>query len=378
MFQLFKNTQIDFIGLKRRRFAFTTSLIFIIIGIVSLIIKGPQYSIDFAGGFALRLKFSKNFSIEEIRNTLKKIDLADSIIQKFGKEKDEVLIRVKQTEDLSLKIQSVLKEKFDSLQKKTNKKDLNEVTTSLELEKELKKIGFLNSNLKNLAFQIIKYRDVQGGLIKDFDELTKIEGINIDKETLEKIKERFYLGSFILRSIQKIGPAVSKDIQWKTIVALILTMMGILAYVGFRFKFEFALAADIALLHDILVTLAALSLANKEISIPVVASLLTIVGYSVNDTIVIFDRIRENLKIYRNEPYESIINKSINETLSRTIITSFTTLLAVISLFFFGGEVLHDFAFALLVGITVGTYSSIYIASSFLIEWKYLKSKKKR
>jgi preprotein translocase subunit SecF len=155
-------------------------------------------------------------------------------------------------------------------------------------------------------------------------------------------------------------------------------LIGILIYITIRFEFRFAVAAILALVHDVLITLGAFAVTNKELSLPVIAAFLTIVGYSLNDTIVVFDRIRENLKLFRRESYEAVFNRSINETLSRTILTSLTTMLVVLALFFLGGEVIHDFAFALLVGIVVGTYSSIFVASPILVFWQRLMPSKKR
>jgi preprotein translocase SecF subunit len=153
--------------------------------------------------------------------------------------------------------------------------------------------------------------------------------------------------------------------------------VGIIIYIWWRFEFTFGLAAVAALFHDVIITVGIFSIAGKEISLQVVAALLTIVGYSLNDTIVVFDRIREDLKIYRRESYSGVINHSINETLSRTVITSLTTFVVVLSLFVFGGSVIHDFAFAILVGVIVGTYSSIFIASPILVEHFSIKQRKK-
>jgi preprotein translocase subunit SecF len=175
-----------------------------------------------------------------------------------------------------------------------------------------------------------------------------------------------------------VGPQVGAALRRQATLAIVYALVGILIYITIRFEFRFAVAAILALVHDVLITLGAFALTNKELSLPVIAAFLAIVGYSLNDTIVVFDRIRENLKLYRREVYEAVINRSINETLSRTLLTSLTTLLVVLALFFLGGEVIHDFAFALLVGIIVGTYSSIFVASPLLIFWQHLAPSKKR
>lgn len=186
------------------------------------------------------------------------------------------------------------------------------------------------------------------------------------EETLKKKGNHFE----VLRT-ETMGPSVSKDLRKIALVSVFFALIGILLYITIRFELKFALGAILALIHDVLITVGFFSLLNKELDISIMAALLTIIGYSLNDTIVIFDRIRENLKtLIRREAYIKILNVSINQTLSRTIITSLTTLFAIITLYFFGGTVIHDFAFALIVGITVGTYSSIFIASPLLLEWE--------
>lgn len=174
-------------------------------------------------------------------------------------------------------------------------------------------------------------------------------------------------GKFEVLRAERIGPAIGKDMQRRAILAIIFALAGILIYITLRFELRFAIAAILALFHDILITILGLSIFGVELDIPVIAALLTISGYSINDTIVIFDRIRENVKLLRKETYPNIINLSINQTLGRTIITSLTTLFAVAALYIFGGPVLHAFSITLLIGIFIGTYSSIFVAAPFLI-----------
>lgn len=196
-------------------------------------------------------------------------------------------------------------------------------------------------------------------------------------DTSEKIIEKFNTtfsdNKFDILRIEKVGPAVGKDLTSKAIKALLFAMIGICIYISLRFEFRFAIAAIIALLHDVLIAAAALSFTGREFSVPVIAALLTVVGYSINDTIVVFDRIREDLRLMRTAGYQQIVNTSINQTLSRTVLTSFTTLLVICALFFFGGAVINDFAFVLLVGVVVGTYSSIFVASPILVDWQRKK-----
>ncbi|OGW75596.1 MAG: hypothetical protein A2Z72_08535 [Omnitrophica bacterium RBG_13_46_9] len=197
-------------------------------------------------------------------------------------------------------------------------------------------------------------------------------------DIIAKFKESFKDNSFDVMRIEKVGPSIGKDLREKALKAVLFAMLGICIYISFRFEFRFAIAAIVALLHDVLISLGALALTNREISIPVIAALLTIVGYSINDTIVVFDRIREDRKLMRKATYPEIINTSINQTLSRTLLTSLTTLVVVLALYFFGGEVINDFAFVMLVGVIVGTYSSVFVASPILIDWPSKRVKVKR
>ncbi len=194
---------------------------------------------------------------------------------------------------------------------------------------------------------------------------------DISDSVINTFRADFTGNPFEVTRVEKVGPAIGKDLREKALLALLYAMIGICIYISLRFEFKFAIAAIIALFHDVLVAVAALALTGREISIPVIAALLTVVGYSINDTIVIFDRIREDLKIMRKSSYKDILNRSVNQTLSRTLLTSLTTLFVVLSLFLFGGEVINDFSFVLLVGVVVGTYSSIFVAGSILADWSH-------
>ena len=200
-------------------------------------------------------------------------------------------------------------------------------------------------------------------------ELVNEEGTSLEKGAtgvLDAIKQA-NLGNFEVSSTEIVGPVIGRDLQKKGIYATLAAIIGILFYIAFRFRFSFAVGATIATLHDLFVTVAFLTFFGYELSLNVVAALLTIAGYSVNDTIVIFDRVRENLRLSRRESLYDIVNRSVNQTMSRTVITSGTTFLAVLSLFLFGGEVLHGFAFTMLIGIITGTYSSVFIAAAIAI-----------
>jgi len=184
------------------------------------------------------------------------------------------------------------------------------------------------------------------------------------------LEEKQAFSGIIIERVEMVGPKVGKDLRMKALLAILYAIIGIVIYISWRFELQYAVAAIIALLHDVLITMGAFSLLDKEFTLVIVAAFLTIIGYSLNDTIVVFDRIRENTRRKSKESLKDIINSSINQTLSRTLLTSGTTLLVVVALFFLGGEIIHDFSFALLVGVVVGTYSSIFIASVFLVYWE--------
>ena len=187
------------------------------------------------------------------------------------------------------------------------------------------------------------------------------------------LQEAYGKSGVEIRRTEMVGPKVGKDLRKKGILAIVYALIGILIYITWRFEFIFAVGAIIALAHDVMITLGAFSITNKEFTLPIVAAILTIIGYSLNDTIVVYDRIRENRRKMRREPFAKVINSSINETLGRTLLTSLTTLIVVVILFVFGGGVIHDFAFALMVGVLVGTYSSIFVASPIILTWQERK-----
>ena len=209
---------------------------------------------------------------------------------------------------------------------------------------------------------------------KGNDYLIKFEQTDKNKENfIENIKTQLsknLAGNFSFRRVENVGPKVSGELLKSGLIAIVLSLSAMLIYIWIRFEWQFSLGAIIALIHDVIITIGFFSILEFEINLSIVAALLTIVGYSMNDTVVIFDRVRENLKKYSSKSINEISNLSINETLSRTIITSLTTLLALLSIFFFGGKILHGFSFAMILGVIFGTYSSIFIANPILIKLK--------
>jgi preprotein translocase subunit SecF len=253
---------------------------------------------------------------------------------------------------------------IEALQKNIKKKENNQNLSTVKLNQ--------------VADKIKKVLEDNNGIITDFNQLKPVTENN--KALFDLLKETFYLGSFAVKRVEMVGPKVGADLRRKAVGAIASAMVGILIYITFRFKFlSFGIGAIVALIHDVFVTTFIFAMSGGEFNLPIIAALLTIVGYSLNDTIVIFDRIRDNLKLLRREPLPVIINKSINQTLSRTILTSFTTLLVVICLFLMGSEVIKPFAFVLFIGIISGTYSTIYIASPVILLWqKFSKRQSKK
>jgi preprotein translocase subunit SecF len=210
--------------------------------------------------------------------------------------------------------------------------------------------------------------------VQKSDEKLKAIGAQVK----DSLKDYFNVADITVDRVEMVGPKVGKDLREKALLSIVYAIIAIVIYISWRFKFQYAVAAIIALIHDVILTMGAFSIAGKEFTLVIVAAFLTIIGYSLNDTIVIFDRIRENLRRKGKGKLVELINTSINQTLSRTMLTSGTTLLVVLALFFLGGEIIHDFAFALLIGVAVGTYSSVFIASVFLIYWENRFKAKRR
>jgi preprotein translocase subunit SecF len=212
-------------------------------------------------------------------------------------------------------------------------------------------------------------------IIRDYNQLMEEAGLEAD--VITHLKDKTFISRLVVLSKESVGALVGRDLRRKATQATVWALIGMLIYIGFRFRFAFGVAAIITLAHDIMITLGVLSFTQREMNLPVIAAILTIVGYSLNDTIVIFDRVRDNVKKMRKDNFGDILDTSINQTLSRTVITSGTTLLTVLALFLFGGPVINDFAFTMIIGVIVGTYSSIFISCTLIFFWmRYFKPKK--
>lgn len=244
----------------------------------------------------------------------------------------------------------------------------SEATRAADIKSALK-----GMHLKGLLVQKFE-GDSQEFMLRLQDTSSELEGMA--QQVGAHLEQAYGKGTVDIRRVEMVGPQVGKDLRKKGLMAILFAMIGVLIYITIRFEFKFAVGAVIALAHDVLITLGAFSLFGKEIDLPIIAAFLAIIGYSLNDTIIVYDRIRENIGRHPKQSFDQTVNDSINETLSRTILTSGTTLLVVLALFLFGGGVIHNFAFAMLVGILIGTYSSILVASPVLLVWDDMKKRR--
>lgn len=383
--EIFKQTNFDFLG-KKWPFIIA-SLVLTAAGFASLGIKGgPRYGIDFRGGAIMDVKFAGPPPDARIRSALSRNIKGDITVQNVGGASSEVLIGTELRSDQELAaarsaMTQTLEATFIPPQDR-GKLDFNNSGAQAladRLRDPLLRNGVALSDeqLQDLVGRMVTYRDHdQSGLLTGFDQLSGVRGAN--SQVIATLKQECTLAPFTVKRVEVVGPKVGGELRWQAVKATLYALAGMLVYIAFRFEWIYGAAAVIAVFHDTLITIGLFSLLNKEISLTVIAALLTLVGYSMNDTIVVFDRIRENLKIIRREKLDVLINRSINQTLSRTILTSGLTFLTVLALFLFGGEVLHGFALALVIGIIIGTYSSIFIASPILVFWQDLMEQRKK
>ena len=372
--QFFNKTNIEFVN--RRKSAFILSIVIIVVGLASMIVRGGlNYGIDFTGGVSLELDLTPEagdtaIEADELRDALKKNDIKDAEIQTIS-QNDRIIYLVK-TQGTQTKNEDLIKALQESFPGNDDEEtfiiDNTDRTIEAKFNKEPSKAAIKKMLVKN-GFANAKYviNPDNKKIVSITTESTSDEGNRI-VSIVKKEFPKFAKNDDLIRMQDTVGPKIGSELKGKAFLAIIYSLLGIIIYIWWRFEFTYGIAAVIALFHDVLITLGLFSIFDKEISLTIVAALLTIVGYSLNDTIVVFDRIRENFRNSRKDTFDRIINKSINDTISRTIITSLTTFVVVLSLFIFGGNVIHDFAFAIIIGVVVGTYSSIFIASPILVE----------
>ena len=339
---------IDFIG--KRKIAFIVSIVIIAISIASLIMHGgPRLGIDFQGGTLIQVKFPAPVKIDDIKTGLNTIGLGKSSVQQFGEQQDnEYLIRTDSSVMTTEGFSTDVKKALDS-------------ETGREAEvRRVEMVGHqVGQDLREKALFAMFYALL---FITIY-----ISGRFELKWLLSGVVAAALIGAVYLFTLFKVS------------IPFLIAAALLVSIVLFWFlELKYAMGAIVALIHDVIITVGLFSIFDKEFTLAIIAALLTIIGYSLNDTIIVFDRIRENFRKYHKNPLEVILNRSINETLSRTILTSLTTLFVVVTLFVLGGGIIHDFAFALIVGVAVGTYSSIFVASPILLAWQAKQAKKKQ
>jgi preprotein translocase subunit SecF len=375
--RIFQNFQFDF--LSRRKYAYILSSILFLIGLISAIIRGFHFGVDFNGGSEIVLQFEKPIQISDVRNYVDGIGLGFVEVKTFG-DATGVMIRTEQQvippqiyprviEGLESKIEKII----PSVPRQIVDSSASSITYSFANPDTTNKIV---DALLEAGFQVDKVSE-------EPNNNQMVVSIGIADWIKENLRTKVSNNSFTVLKEDRVGPKIGGELKRDAVLALFFALVAILFYLGFRFKFIFAIGAVAALFHDVLITLGLYAALyglipglNLEIDLTIVAAFLTLIGYSVNDTVVVFDRIRENLKLHKTRPLFDIVNSSMSQTMSRTILTGGATLLTLLVLLIFGGEVLRAFAFTMFFGIIIGTYSSIFVASSFVYEYANKFSKK--
>jgi preprotein translocase subunit SecF len=384
--QLFKTPSIKFLKYKYVALAVTAAIV--AAGVLNVTaFKGLKLGVDFGEGTLLRIALKSPATEGQLRDLLQTVGLGKSQVQRSEKSGAstgrEFQIRaveatnIKGTEQDQLEAHEKLADRIiaalrgddGQAERARGQVDLNTIderTLTGLLE------GAFPGSGPEAALKVLNLRNREG-IIRDFQALSA-EGLK--PEILAFLQEKTYLGKMTVLSRETVGPQVGADLRRKAVQATIWSLIGMLVYIALRFKLEYGVAAIFTLFQDVLITMTVYSFTNREINLPIVAGVLTIVGFSINDTIVIFDRIRENIKLMRGKPLEEVMNASLNQCLGRTIITSGTVFLTVAALYFFGGEVINDFAFLMLVGTIEGVYSTIYLSCPVVLFWqKWFKPK---
>ncbi len=391
--ELFKQLSINWLSKKWWFFGF--SWLLIALGVIGYIThKGLSYGIDFTGGTVIQIKFKEKPDLDHLRTSLKTEAKSPPLIQRIGDPgANEVQVRLqmapgveKGSESGRESVIALLRKTFDPDHITSAQLDFNNVGEDAlyklllaadpeNLRNQSKTTQEIDTRYKTLAKNLLTFRNnTRGGLVTSLDDLKNAPGVS--DAVISNLKSGFYASPFAIKAYESVSAIVGSDLRRRATLAVGLSFLGMLVYVGFRFKPIYGVAAVVALFHDLAITIGLFALTQKEISLTVIAALLTLVGYSMNDTIVVFDRVRENLRLMRKESLFQVLNISINQTFARTIMTSLTTFISVLALLVFGGEVLNGFSFALVVGILIGTYSSIAIASP-IVEWWYRTIEKK-
>lgn len=375
--RIFENLNIDFLGKRKMFYAISGGLL--LIGLLSILFRGLQFGIDFKGGSEIVLEFQEPIDVSEMRNYVGSLEIGNIEVKTFGAETGVLIsselqnipeeIFPKVVENIEQAIERIL----PGIPREIVSTTLSDITYSLP-----------NPDTTSYLVDRMFLAGYQAGKVSQEPTNTQmVVRVGISDWIKENLKTTYTDNPFKVIREDRVGPKIGQELKKDALIAIIFALLAILIYLGIRFKFIFAFGAVVALFHDVLITLGLYSLLygvfpwlNLDISLTVVAAFLTIIGYSINDTVVVFDRIRESLRIHRTKPLQEVINSSINKTMSRTVITGVTSLITLVVLLFFGGEVLRSFAFTLVFGILIGTYSSIFIASALVLEYATRRKKK--
>jgi preprotein translocase subunit SecF len=386
--ELFRQTNIDF--LRYKWIAIGVSWLLIAIGVFAIFVqKGLKFGIDFAGGTQIAVQFAERPDLDRIRQVLQSANLGETGIQRYEEaSKNRVLIKVQlqkgEGRDVSQEVQNALRLGLQGAAADPARLDLNrEGRDNLRArlaagdpDRVAGRPEVVAADYYGQIAERVVARRSELGIFRSLADVDTVPGLS--PAVRAWVKANCYAGPFVLLSAENVGPQVGADLRKKAILAVLWSIIGMLAYIAIRFRsLPFGIGAVVALIHDTLITIGILAVLGREFNLVVVAALLTLVGYSVNDTVVVYDRVRENQRTPKKESLESVINRSINQTLSRTVLTAGATLLVCVALFFLGGEVLNTFALTLIIGIFIGTYSSIYVASAIVVIWKNLRAGRK-
>jgi preprotein translocase subunit SecF len=374
--RILENLKYDFLG--KRKIGYAISVTIFLIGLISVIVRGLEFGIDFKGGTEIVLQFEKPVEVGEIRTYVENLGLGSAEVKTFGGETgimvrtEEQLIPPEIFPKVVGNIESAIKKYFPGIQRNLIDSTASSVTYEFE-----------NSEITNAVIDKLFEAGFQSGHVsEELDNKQMIVRVSIADWIKENLSEKVENNPFIVLKEDIVGPKIGEELKQDAVLAIFFALIVILLYLGFRFKFVFAMGAVAALFHDVLITIGLFAALyglipglNLDIDLTVVAAFLTLIGYSINDTVVNYDRVRENLKIHKTRPLYDIINTSISQTMSRTLLTSGTTLITVLILLIFGGEVLKVFAFTLFFGVIIGTFSSIFVASALVYEYaeKYKK-----
>ena len=375
--RLFEKFNYDFLG--KRRFAYAISGGLFLLGVLGAFTRGFHFGIDFLGGSEIVLQFAKPVNISEVRTDVENIGLGNIEVKTFGGETG-VMIRTEiQTIPAQVypRVIAGIEKEIEKIMPGVPRKITDSTANSVTYE-------FANPDTANKIIDGLFEAGFQSGRVSEEPANTKmLVSVGIADWIKENLREKIKDNPFTVLKEDRVGPKIGAELKRDAVLAIFFSLIAILIYLGFRFKFIFAFGAVAALFHDTLITLGLFAALyglipgfNLDLDLTIVAAFLTLIGYSINDTVIVYDRIRENLKIHKTRPLYDVMNTSISQTMSRTVLTGGTTLLTVLVLLIFGGEVLRSFAFTLFFGIIIGTYSSIFVASTLVYEYAKMYNKK--